>query len=259
MRCKDWRVLITGASSGIGRACAELFAAEGAKLLLSARSADKLTALATQLEAAHQTDAYTLTMDIRDRNDVSRAMESLPPEWQYLDVLVNNAGLALGLEKIHEGNTDDWEQMIDTNIKGALYVSRYVVKRMLDQQKGHIINLGSIAGHEVYSGGVVYCATKFAMRAISDGLKMDVHGSPVRVTSIDPGMVMTQFSVTRFGGDQEKADEVYKGMNALLPEDIADAIVYCATRPPHINVRDMIIMPTDQSATHLCYRREEQE
>lgn len=256
MRCKDWRVLITGASSGIGRATAEMFAKEGAKLVLCARSTDKLTALCDDLNSQHQTETYTLTMDVRDRDAVQNALEGLPSEWQQTDVLVNNAGLALGFEKLHEGNVDQWEQMIDTNIKGVLYVSRYVIGKMMERQKGHVINIGSASGHEVYSGGVVYCATKFGLRAISEGMKMDVHGTPIRVTSIDPGMVNTQFSATRFEGDQVKADAVYEGMTPLCSEDIADAVVYAATRPAHVDVREMIIMPTDQTAAHMCFRGE---
>ena len=256
MRCRDWRVLITGASSGIGRACAAMFAKEGAKLLLCARNGEKLAALAEQLQAEHQTDTYQLTLDVRDAHAVQDALSDLPLEWQDIDVLVNNAGLALGLEKLHEGNVDEWEQMIDTNLKGVLYVSRHVVGKMLARQKGHIINIGSVSGHQVYSGGVVYCATKFALRAISEGIKMDVHGSPIRVTSIDPGMVKSQFSATRFYGDEAKVDAVYEGMTPLSPEDVADAIVYCATRPPHVDVREMLILTTDQTAAHLCYRKE---
>ena len=254
MQCRNWRVFVTGASSGIGRACAELFAKEGAKLLLCARNTEKLRALAEKLKTAYQTETHTITLDVSDRDAVRSALEDLPLEWQGVDVLVNNAGLALGLEKLHEGNINHWEQMIDTNIKGVLYVTRHVLGNMLERNKGHIINIGSTSGYQVYSGGAVYCATKFAVRGITEGIKMDVHGTPIRVTSIHPGMVETQFSVTRFEGDQPKADTVYKGMTPLLPEDVADTVVYAATRPPHVDVREIIVMPTDQTAAHLCHR-----
>ena len=254
MKCQDWRVFITGASSGIGRACAELFAQEGAKLLLCARSEDKLKTISEQLSARHQTESYLMTLDVRDSEAVSRSLSDLPVEWQDIDVLVNNAGLALGIGKIQNADVQDWEQMIDTNIKGLLYISHYVVAKMVERNKGHVINIGSISSHEVYSGGVVYCATKFAVKAITEGLKMDVHGTPIRVSSVDPGMVKTGFSKTRFAGDEKKVESVYKGMTPLNAEDIADAVVYCATRPPHVDIREIKIYPTDQTAAHMCHR-----
>ncbi|MCB1827759.1 MAG: SDR family NAD(P)-dependent oxidoreductase [Coxiellaceae bacterium] len=254
MKCTDWRVLVTGASSGIGRATAELFAKEGAKLLLMARSEDKLAALSKEFNERYGVEVHYVSVDVQQRSAVEAALTGLPEAWQAIDVLVNNAGLALGLEKLHEGNVDQWEQMIDTNVKGVLYISRHVVGKMLARNKGHIINIGSVSAHQVYSGGVVYCATKFALRAITDGIKMDVHGTPIRTTSIDPGMVETQFSVTRFSGDQAKADSVYQGLTPLRPEDIADAVVYAATRPAHVDVREMLIMPTAQTAAHLTHR-----
>lgn len=254
MRCKDWRILITGASSGIGRATAECFAKEGAKLLLIARSSDKLSDLAEHLSGEYGVEVHTVQLDVRDREAVERALDSLPTAWQAIDVLVNNAGLALGLEPLHEGDIDQWEQMIDTNIKGVLFITRFVLGNMLKRNRGHIINIGSISARQVYSGGVVYCATKFALRAISEGIKMDAHGTPIRTTSIDPGMVESQFSVTRFSGDQSKAEAVYEGLTPLQPEDVADAIVYAATRPAHVNVREMQIFPTAQTASHLIDR-----
>jgi len=254
MRCQNKRVFITGASSGIGFACAESFAKEGASLLLCARSGEKLTTIARQINDQYQVEVYPLVLDVSDAAQVQQKLADLPMEWQAVDVLVNNAGLALGIEKIHEGDVRDWEQMIDTNIKGVLYILRHMVAKMVERGKGHIINIGSISAYQVYSGGVVYCATKFALRAISEGLKMDLHGTPIRVSSVDPGMVDTHFSMTRFKGDRAKANAMYQGMTPLNAEDIADAVVYCATRPAHVDVREIKIYPTDQTATHMCYR-----
>jgi len=254
MRCDNKRVFITGASSGIGRACAELFAQQGAKLLLCARGEDKLAKLAEELQQKYNTELHWFTLDVSDREAVERSLSDLPADWQLVDVLVNNAGLALGLEKIHQGNVDEWERMIDTNVKGLLYVSKHVLAKMIEQNKGHIINIGSISGYQVYSGGVVYCATKFAVRAISEGIKMDVHGTPIRVSEVDPGMVETDFSLVRFSGDAAKAKSVYANTAALKPEDIADAVVYCATRPKHVNVREIKVYPTVQTASHMLHR-----
>lgn len=255
MRCKNKIVLITGASSGIGQACAEAFAKEGAKLLLCARNTQKLKELADQLIQQFHVEVFTFSLDVRDYSAVESSFKKLPESWRNIDVLVNNAGLSLGLEKIQDANIADWEQMLDTNVKGLLYVTKMVLPGMIERNQGHVINLGSISSFHVYAGGVVYCASKFAERAISEGLKMDVHGTNIRVTSIDPGMVKTNFSIVRFAGDQAKADAVYEGMTPLLPEDIADAIIYCATRPPHVNIRQLLIMPTDQTAPHLCHRK----
>jgi 3-hydroxy acid dehydrogenase / malonic semialdehyde reductase len=258
MKCTNWTVLVTGASSGIGWATAEQFAQAGAKLLLCARRANKLQALADHLKVQYSTESHCLVLDIQDRVSVEKALSGLPEAWQSIDVLVNNAGLALGFEKLDEGRVDQWEQMIDTNIKGVLYVTRYVLGQMRQRNQGHIINIGSVSGYQVYSGGVVYCATKSALRAISDGIKMDVHGTPIRTTTINPGMLESEFSVTRFSGDVAKAEKVYENTTALQPEDIADAVVYAATRPAHVDVREMLIMPTDQTAAHLCYRQGEE-
>lgn len=254
MRCKNWRVFVTGASSGIGHATAELFAKEGAKLLLLARNNDKLVELAKTLKLKYGTESHCLSLDVRDRWELEAALNELPAVWTEVDVLLNNAGLALGLEKLHEGNVDHWEQMIDTNIKGVLYITRFVLAQMLKRNKGHIINVGSISAKQLYSGGVVYCATKFALRAITEGIKIDVHGTPIRTTSIDPGMVASEFALTRFEGDRAKAEALYQGMTPLRPEDVADAILYAATRPPHVNIREMLILPTDQTAAHLVHR-----
>jgi serine 3-dehydrogenase len=182
-------------------------------------------------------------------------VNGLPAEWAAIDVLVNNAGLSRGLDKIHEGKLDDWEEMIDANIKGLLYVSRAVIPGMVKRGQGHIINIGSIAGHEVYPGGNVYCATKFAVRALSKGMRIDLNGTPIRVSEVAPGMVETEFSLVRFHGDKERAGKVYQGLTPLSPDDIADAVVYCATRPPHVNVSEVIVMPTAQASTTLVFRK----
>jgi 3-hydroxy acid dehydrogenase/malonic semialdehyde reductase len=254
MNCKDKRVLITGASSGIGAACAEIFAEHGAKLLLCARNEKNLQSIQRELIEKYSASVEIIVLDVSDFKAVENALGNLSEEWRNIDILVNNAGLALGLEKIHEANPDDWERMIDTNIKGLLYVSRHILKHMVKRNSGHVINIGSISSHNVYSGGVVYCATKHAENAISQGMKMDVHGTKIRVSTVDPGMVNTNFLLTRFSGDQEKASEVYKGMTPLSAEDVADAVFYCATRKPHVNILELIIYPTDQSALHLTAR-----
>ncbi len=252
---KDKIVLITGASSGIGEACARVFAAQGAKLLLAARRLERLEKLTKELKASSGAAAHLVKLDVRNQPAVENAVRSLPQEWSAIDVLVNNAGLSRGLEKLHEGNLQDWEEMIDTNVKGLLYVCRAVIPGMVARGRGHIINIGSIAGHELYPNGNVYCATKFAVKALSRGLRMDLSGTPLRVTSVDPGAVETEFSLVRFHGDAERAKKVYKGFTPLAGEDIADAVVYCATRPPHVDISEMIVMPTAQAATFLVHRK----
>jgi len=250
----DKIVFITGASSGIGASCARAFAAQGARLILAARRVERLEKMAAELRAAHGTAVHWFQLDVRDQPAVERAVNGLPPEWQAIDVLVNNAGLSRGLDKLHEGNLQDWEEMIDTNIKGLLYVSRAVIPGMVKRGAGHIINIGSIAGYEVYPGGNVYCATKHAVRALSTGMRMDLLGTPIRVTNVQPGMVETEFSIVRFRGDRTRADKVYEGLTPLTPDDIADAIVYAATRPPHVNVAEITIMPIAQASVLLNYR-----
>lgn len=244
-------IFITGASSGIGMACAKSCADLGARLILLARREDRLSALVDTLA----TECHILTADVRDRQAIDAAIASLPSDWQQIDGLINNAGLAAGLSSVQAGDIDDWEQMIDTNIKGLLYLTRAIAPRMLEQNHGHIINIGSIAGHEVYPNGAVYCATKHAVNAITRGLKMDLLGSQIRVTEIAPGMVDTEFSLVRFKGDEKKAEKVYEGMTPLQAEDIADACAYCLTRPSHVNVSEMIILATDQSAATLVARQ----
>jgi 3-hydroxy acid dehydrogenase / malonic semialdehyde reductase len=251
---KDRIVLITGASSGIGEACAHVFAEAGARLILTARRSPRLATLKTQLEQQFNADVLVLTFDVRDLTSVNAAFDSLPAEWQAIDILINNAGLSRGLDKLYEGNIQDWEEMIDTNIKGLLYVTRAIAPGMVARGHGHAINLGSIAGHETYPRGNVYCATKAAVRAISEGLKQDLLGTPVRVSSVDPGLVETEFSQVRFHGDADRAKTVYSGMMPLTAQDVAEVILFCATRPPHVNVSEVLVLPTDQAGATLVHR-----
>ncbi len=245
------RVLVTGASSGIGEACAQAFAAAGSHLILVARRSERLESLARDLGGAHGVDVRTGQVDVRDRAAVEAFVAALPEPWSDIDVLVNNAGLARGIEPLQEGSVEDWEEMLDTNVKGLLYVTRAVLRGMVARGSGHVVNIGSIAGHEVYPGGNVYCASKHAVTALNRALAIDVLGTGVRVSSVDPGMVETEFSVVRFHGDAERAAGVYRGLEPLHPEDVADAVLYCATRPAHANVREMILMPSAQaSAVH---------
>ncbi len=246
---------ITGASSGIGRACAEAFARLNVKLLLAARREDRLEKIAADLQSRYGVLVHSFGLDVTDPDHVETQIKALPVEWQAIDILVNNAGLALGIDKIQDGQIDDWNRMIDTNVKGLLYVTRMVLPFLLKRNQGHIINIGSISAHEVYSGGVVYCATKYAVKAISQGLKMDVHGTPIRVSSVDPGMVKTEFSAVRYNNDPEKLNLVYKGLTPLNPEDVAEAVVFCATRPVHVDVREIKLYPTDQTASFMVSRK----
>ncbi|MHC5774986.1 SDR family oxidoreductase [Nostoc sp.] len=248
-------ILITGASSGIGTACARIFAGAGAKLILAARRLERLQELADTLNKDFSTEIHLLQLDVRDRNAVEAAISTLPPAWSDIDILINNAGLSRGLDKLHEGSFQDWEDMIDTNIKGLLYLSRYVVPGMVSRDRGHVVNLGSIAGHQTYPGGNVYCGTKAAVRAISEGLKQDLLGTRIRVTSVDPGMVETEFSEVRFHGDTERANKVYQGVTPLTAEDVADVIFFCVTRSPHVNINEVVLMPVDQASATLVNRR----
>lgn len=237
-------ILITGASSGIGAACAMLFAQQGAKLILVARRQEKLNAMVTSIIAEYpQTQIQTYCLDVRDRAAVQQGLANI----NNVDILINNAGLAAGLDKIQEANIDDWEQMIDTNVKGLLYVTRAILPGMLARNQGHIVNIGSIAGHLAYSGGSVYCGTKAAVRSISQAMRQDVLGSSIRVSQIDPGMVETEFSLVRFKGNTEKADKVYQGIQPLTPYDVADTILYCVTRPAHVDIAEIILFPTAQA------------
>ncbi|MEH2284083.1 MAG: SDR family oxidoreductase [Nostoc sp.] len=252
---KNQIILITGASSGIGTACAKIFAGAGAKLILAARRLERLQQLADTLSKDFSTEIHLLQLDVRDRNAVESAIATLPPAWSDIDILINNAGLSRGLDKLHEANFQDWEDMIDTNVKGLLYVSRNVLPGMVSRDRGHVVNLGSIAGHQTYPGGNVYCATKAAVRAISEGLKQDLLGTQIRVTSVDPGMVETEFSEVRFHGNTERANKVYQGVTPLTADDVADVIFFCVTRSPHVNINEVVLMPVDQASATLVNRR----
>ncbi len=245
---KDKIVFVTGASSGIGRACAEVFAQHGAKLLLAARRFQALERLATELREKYDSSIHTLTLDVRNREEVAKQIAALPDEWSQIDILINNAGLAAGLDKFQDASIDDWEQMIDTNIKGLLYVTYAVLPKMIEHKYGHIINIGSLAGHDVYPAGSVYCATKFGVNALTRGLKMDLVDKNIRVSTVNPGMVETEFSMVRFKGDKERASKVYSGLTPLTAADVADTVFYCASRPKHVNILEVIIMPTAQSS-----------
>ena len=245
---------VTGASSGIGAACAVEFAKQGCALLLMARREERTNALARQLESQFHSRTHCVRLDVRQQPRVEQAFGSLPEEWKGISILVNNAGLARGFSKIHEGDLQDWEEMIDTNIKGLLYVTRVVLPGMVKRNEGHIINIGSIAGHQLYPNGNVYCATKYAVDALSQGLRMDLLGTAVRVSNVEPGLVQTEFSDVRFHGDTQRASQVYHGMTPLRPEDIAEIAVFCATRPPHVDVSDVIVMPTAQASVSHVHR-----
>lgn len=252
---KNKIVFITGASSGIGAACAHHFAKAGARLLLCARRMEKLNEVVSHIREEYDVQVRAFQLDVRDLVAVDAALKNLPSEWQEIDILVNNAGLAAGLDTLQEGNIQDWEDMIDTNVKGLLYVTKQILPLMIARNSGHIVNMGSVAGHTVYPKGAVYCATKFAVNALTNGLRMDLFGKKIRVSTIDPGAVATDFSLVRFKGDVERAAAVYEGMDALTPEDIADAVIYCVTRPSHVNVSEIIMMPTDQAAATMVARK----
>jgi 3-hydroxy acid dehydrogenase/malonic semialdehyde reductase len=248
-------VFVTGASDGIGAATAKAFAREGAKLLVCARRLDKLRAIEQELRGLGAQDVHSFELDVREKDKVASAISSLPEAWKQIEVLVNNAGLSRGLTKLYLDEIQDWEEMIDTNVKGLLYVTRAVVAGMVERGIGHVINLGSIAGHIAYPNGGVYCATKAAERFISDGLRIDLNGTPVRVTSVDPGMVKTDFSKVRFRGNEERAAKTYENVEPLLPEDIADAIVWTATRPPHVMIQQVVLTPTAQANPFVLTRK----
>ena len=252
---KDKIVFVTGASAGIGAATAMEFARHGAKLVLAARRLERLQAMEAELRDAGAADLLLLEMDVRDREAVERTLGDLPEAWGAIDVLVNNAGLSRGLTKLYEDDVENWEEMIDTNVKGLLYVTRAIVPGMVERNRGHVINLGSIAGHMAYANGGVYCATKAAERFISDGLRIDVNGTAVRVTSVDPGMVETDFSKIRFRGDEARAAKTYQNVDPLQAEDIADAIVWAATRPAHVSIQSIVLTPTAQANPFVLTRK----
>ncbi len=247
--------LITGASAGIGEAAARCFAENGANLILAARRLEKIENLAAELIKQHKVDIFTFQLDVRNQPEVEKKIMALPDKWQKIDILINNAGLSRGLDKLHEGKLSDWDEMIDTNVKGLLYVSRAVIPGMVARGKGDIVNIGSIAGHEVYPAGNVYCATKFAVDALTKGMQIDLVDTPLRVSAVDPGMVETEFSMVRFHGDKERAGKVYQNVEPLTGADVAEAILFCVTRPPHVNIHQVRIMPTCQAAAMVLSRK----
>ena len=252
--------LVTGATSGFGEAIARRLAAEGVHLAITGRREERLRRLAEELVAGaggggSRIEVVPLLFDVRDRDAVARSLSGAGDLLQRIDILVNNAGLALALDPIPSGNLDDWDQMIDTNVKGLLYVTRAVTPGMVARRRGHVVNIGSVAGHQVYAGGAVYSATKYAVRAISDALRYDVLGTGVRVTNVEPGLAETEFSLVRFQGDAARASAVYKGVKPLRAEDVADAVLWAVTRPEHVNVQSILLMPTDQASPHALHRR----
>ncbi len=251
---KNKIVFITGASSGIGEATAIAFAKEKAKIIIVARRISKLQKLAEELKEKYEAETLAVNLDVTQKKQVDSVIDSLPENWKNIDILINNAGLGRGLNKLYEDNIDGWEEMINTNVKGLLYVTRKITPGMVKRKKGHIINIGSIAGHEAYGGGAVYCATKHAVTAITRSLRIDLLGTGVRVSTVDPGMAETEFSIVRFYGDKEKAKEVYDGLQPLTGEDVAEAVIFCANRPPHVNINEMIIMPSAQANAFIAYR-----
>ena len=248
-------VLITGATSGIGKATARELSATGRyRLILTGRRTERLEELKDELTRSGNTDVHVFAFDIRDLSACKAFWDNLPDGLRQVDVLINNAGLAKGLNEIHEGSFEHWEQMIDTNIKGLLYMTRLISPGMVERRQGHIINLGSTAGKETYPNGNVYCATKFAVNALTKAMRVELYDKNIRVTTVDPGMVETEFSLVRFDGDEERAKNVYKGMTPLSPADIADTIIFCATRPAHVNISEVVIYPSDQANTTTVKR-----
>lgn len=243
-------VLVTGATSGIGRAIAQAFFKAGYRLIITGRNASKLDELSREFGA----DALALNFDVRERAQAKAALESLPQEWRDIDVLVNNAGLALGLEPEYEGDFTDWDTMIDTNIKGLLTMTRYVVPGMIERGHGHVVNIGSVAGDAAYAGGNVYCASKAAVKAVTDGLRIDLAHTPIRVTLLKPGLVETNFSTVRFHGDEQRAENVYKGITPLTGDDIADAALYAVQAPAHVQIAEMLILATHQASGSVIVR-----
>ena len=247
-------IFITGATSGIGEGCARIFAAMGSNLILNGRNTEKLEALKEEL-TAQGVEVLTLPFDVRDRETMRQAVDSLEGKWRNIDVLINNAGLVIGMDKEYEGSLNEWDIVIDTNIKALLAMTRMIVPGMVERGSGHIINIGSIAGDAAYAGGSVYCATKAAVKALSDGLRIDLVDTPLRVTNIKPGMVETNFSVVRFRGDKNKADAVYEGLKPLTGDDIADVVYYAASAPAHIQIAEVLVMPTYQATGTVCHRQ----
>ncbi len=246
--------LITGATAGIGEACARLIAAQNYNLILTGRRTERLERLSSELSSTHNIEIQILTLDVRSKAEVEMQLSALPEEWKAVDVLINNAGLSQGLDPIHEGNTDDWDTMIDTNIKGLLYVTRVVSPWMVKRKQGHIVNLGSIAGKETYANGNVYCATKHAVDSLNKGMRIDLLPYGVKVTAIHPGAVETEFSEVRFKGDTGRAKKVYEGFDPLVAQDIADTIWFVVSRPAHVNINEMVVMPTAQAGAYYWHK-----
>lgn len=253
-RIKGKTVLITGASAGIGEACARSFASYGADLILCARREERLRDLRAELESEHGIDVQTHGLDVRERASVEAFAKALEDSGNVPDVLLNNAGKALGLHLIHEALVEDWEEMLDTNVKGLLYMTRSILPAMVRRNTGHVVNIGSIAGHQVYQKGAVYNASKFAVKAINEGMSLDLVGTGIKVTSIDPGAVETEFSQVRFHGDTDKAATVYEGMVPLTGEDIAEIATFVVNTPDHVNILNLIVLPTAQRSAHMVHR-----
>jgi len=251
--------LVTGATSGFGLAIARRFAAEGARVVVTGRREDRLRSIARELSAKHGVPVTPLVFDVRDRAAVEAALLGQRDLLTSLDVVVNNAGLAAGLDPVQSADPDDWDRMIDTNVKGLLWVTRAVLPGMIERRRGDVVNIGSVASHQAYGGGSVYAATKFAVRAISEALRYDVLGTGVRVTNVAPGLAETEFSLVRFKGDEARAQSVYRGVRALTGDDVADAVAWAVTRPPHVNVQEILLMPTDQASVYALHRREPAE
>jgi NADP-dependent 3-hydroxy acid dehydrogenase YdfG len=248
-------VFITGASSGIGKACATAFAKEGADLILTARRISNLKKFSLQLIKKYKIKVFAARLDVRNEEEVSRVISSIPKDLKRIDILINNAGLARGYDKFYEGKIADWQEMIDTNVKGLLYITREILPSMVKRKRGHIINIGSTAGHDVYPNGNVYCATKYAVKALTRSIRIDVLDKNIKVSTVDPGMVETEFSIVRFSGDKEKAKNVYKGIHPLSANDVADAVVYCTTRPEHVNINEIILTPIAQASPNHIIRK----
>lgn len=251
---KNRIIFITGATSGIGEGCARKFAAMGSDLILNGRNTEKLAELKAEL-TAKGVDVLTLPFDVRDREAMRAALDSLEGKWKNIDVLVNNAGLVIGLDKEFEGNLDEWDVVLDTNVRALLAMTRMVVPGMVERGRGHIINIGSIAGDAAYPGGSVYCATKAAVKALSDGLRIDLVDTPLRVTNIKPGMVETNFTVVRYRGDKERADDFYKGIHALNGDDVAEVVYFAASAPAHVQIAEVLVMPTNQATGTISYKK----
>ena len=252
---RDQVVFVTGASSGIGRACARAFAREGARLLIAARRLERLRELEAELRKLGAGQVRIAALDVRRARDVFRTVDELPEDWKPIEILVNNAGLSRGLDPLAAGKLEDWNEMIDTNVKGLLHVNRAVLPGMLERRQGTVIHIGSIAGHQAYPGGNVYCSSKAAVRSLTQALRLDLSGTGVRVSTIDPGMVETEFSEVRFHGDRRRAQDVYRGIRPLTAEDVAEVVVFAATRPPHVDLAEVLLLPTAQASATQIHRR----